>query len=139
MRFNNLFVYEITIDKHLDTKALAIPPMLIQPFVENAVEHGVRSLEDGTGRITVAFEQKEDSLQIEIRDNGKGIGSNFAEKRHEHVSYATQITKERIDAIEKMYKAKIEMKIVNLSKTYAEQGTSVKFVFPNSLMNTGKG
>lgn len=139
MRFNNLFVYEITIDKHIDTKALTIPPMLIQPFVENAVEHGVRSLEDGTGRITVAFEQKEDSLQIEIRDNGKGIGSNFAEKRHEHVSYATQITKERIDAIEKMYKAKIEMEIVNLSKTDAEQGTSVKFVFPNSFINTGKG
>ncbi len=138
MRFNSKFDYEIKTDEQLDVKSITIPPMLIQPFVENAVEHGVRTLEDGNGKISVSFEQKEGALQIQIGDNGRGIGNNSTEKRQEHVSYATQITKERIAAIEKMNKAKIEMEIIDLSKKEGGQGTSVKFVFPNSLITSGK-
>jgi tetratricopeptide (TPR) repeat protein len=139
MRFNNSFNYKICIDDQLDRKALTIPPMLIQPFIENAVEHGVRSLKDGSGKITVSFILVENSLIISVADNGMGISNTQNEKRKEHVSYATQITRERIAAIHKMYRKVISFEISGLNDVNNPQGTLVKFIFPFELIKQEAG
>ncbi|MBI3124940.1 MAG: histidine kinase [Ignavibacteriales bacterium] len=130
LRFNNKFEYAIRISEDIDRKQTFIPPMLIQPFIENAVEHGVRPLEGSEGKIQVTFEKNAEGLIVSVTDNGNGISKSQDDKRGEHVSYATEITKERISTIEKIYKAKIKMEILDLG---SEQGTLVKFEFPNSL------
>lgn len=135
MRFNNKFKYNIQVSEIIDQKQTFIPPMLIQPFIENAVEHGVRLIEGGEGIIQVSFEQNKDGLIVSITDNGNGLSKSRDEKRNEHVSYATQITKERISTIEKINKVKINMEITDQNDV---QGTRVIFVFPNSLINSGK-
>ncbi len=135
LRFNNKFEYDIRVSEDIDRKQTFIPPMLIQPFIENAVEHGVRPLEGNEGKIQVSFEKNAEGLIVSITDNGNGISKSQDDKRGEHVSYATTITKERISTIEKIYKSKIKMEILDLG---SKQGTLVKFEFPDSLIKMDK-
>ncbi|KAB2828654.1 MAG: hypothetical protein F9K10_00785 [Paludibacter sp.] len=74
----------------LDPESLEIPPMIAQPFVENAVEHGVRGVENG--RIEVVFALVGKKLILTVTDNGRGI----QESSQEHRSMALNITRERL-------------------------------------------
>lgn len=66
------FAYEIAIAHQLDSDNIEIPVMLLQPFVENAVKHGVAGMKDA-GMIRVSFEQQEKDLILKVEDNGKGF------------------------------------------------------------------
>lgn len=96
MRFSHSFDFQVeTADLEIDN--ILIPPMLIQPFVENAIEHGLMNLEK-QGRLTVEFLQDNKTLRIKIVDNGKG-GVGFSTKRGEKESLSQVITKERIELL----------------------------------------
>lgn len=138
MRFGNKFVYTINVDDNIDKATTFVPPMLIQPFIENAVEHGVRSVANNEGKIIVRFEKEDLNLSVTVEDNGPGIFAVTDQTRSEHVSYATQITKQRIAAIKKIYKSEIVMEIIDLSQKSAGQGTQIKFIFPNKLITQGR-
>lgn len=75
MRFNQSFEYHFQIDKNIDTTEITLPPLLIQPFVENAILHGITSIANG-GQINIDISKKENQLQITIKDNGKGFDKN---------------------------------------------------------------
>ena len=75
MRFNKSFEYHFQVDNNLDTVEITLPPLLIQPFVENAILHGMTSIKNG-GKIMINFSKKENQLQITIKDNGKGFDKN---------------------------------------------------------------
>src|SRR6202008_2622419 len=66
------FTYVINIAPGLDTENIDIPPMLAQPFIENAIEHGLRDVESG-GLVEISFSREENKLLLEIKDNGTGI------------------------------------------------------------------
>ncbi len=72
-RNKELFTYEILVDKDVETGKILIPPLLIQPIVENALKHGILNKEDGGGQISIILSVDRDFLKIEVRDNGIGF------------------------------------------------------------------
>ncbi len=121
LRFNNQFDFNITVDTGIDQEHMVLPPMLLQPFVENAVEHGVKSLgADKRGQIDVDFVQQDNVLKISVKDNGRGVYATI-NKNKQHLSHATNITKERVANINKLKEYEVSLNIDSIN----EQGTEV--------------
>lgn len=113
----NRFTFEIETDERIDPEATFIPVMLIQPFVENAVLHGMRHLEGKEGRIVVRFTKDENAVLCEIEDNGVGRAkaAEFeADGRKDHESAALSITRERLAQANEPGKAESKMEIIDL-------------------------
>lgn len=91
MRFEDAFAYELNIPDEQDLGAIMIPPMLIQPYVENAVLHGV-DFNDHTGRIIVDMKLHKDILEVTITDTGK----QQEQRVNTHRSLSGAISQERI-------------------------------------------
>jgi tetratricopeptide (TPR) repeat protein len=98
LRFEERFDYEIHVQRNLNISSIFLPPMLSQPFIENSIEHGFNDMESG-GKVEVYFQVENDSLLMDIVDNGKGIDETAGHK--DHSSLALEITKERIDLLNK--------------------------------------
>jgi tetratricopeptide (TPR) repeat protein len=122
VRLNNSFTYQIEIDDELEPDLDFIPPLFAQPFVENAIEHGVSQVE--SGHIDISFSLKGKQVELEIRDNGPGI--KHAGKS-EHRSLATIITKERVEILRRDKNQLIEFEVKSPVDT---AGTLVRFVLP---------
>ena len=99
MRFSNKFNYKISIDPEIDINQLNIPPLLLQPFVENSIWHGLMPSKN-TGEILIDIKKKGDHLHIIISDNGIGRkrASEIKNKEHkEHTSHGISISKDRLN------------------------------------------
>ena len=107
LQMNNSFEYKIEISDELDPEYEAIPPMFIQPFVENAIEHGIVSAKN-QGQISIKLTKAEELISISVQDNGAGLSQI---KTKEHKSLATTIINERIEAFNKGLKKKIKFEI----------------------------
>ncbi|MEO0339010.1 MAG: two-component regulator propeller domain-containing protein [Bacteroidota bacterium] len=95
------FTYKIQIRDGIDPESILLPPMLLQPFLENAVIHGVSHL-TYPGHITVLFDLKDDLLHIQIQDNGVGRHKAALLKKERepgHQSVALKVNKERLEAL----------------------------------------
>ena len=92
-RFANGLLYEVIAEDKVEVNELFIPPMLIQPFVENSIEHGLNNI-DYPASIQVDFTIVNDELLITIKDNGKGL-QQVAKSSTTHISRANQIIQER--------------------------------------------
>ncbi len=117
MRFKDKVQYKINVVPHIDQQYIEIPPLLLQPYVENAIWHGLMHKPEG-GNITIDISQPEEYLlHIEISDDG--IGRDMA-KEHKsksatrQKSFGLKMTSERLDAINHIYQTKTEVKIVDL-------------------------
>jgi tetratricopeptide (TPR) repeat protein len=118
-RFTDKFDYQWIIDENLHEDTFEIPPMLIQPYVENAVWHGLRYKEE-KGLLKIEFGQAQpDEVHITITDNGIGR-TKSQELKTEHqkkqVSKAMQNIKKRIQILNDMYADKVQVKISDLNK-----------------------
>ncbi len=133
LRFSNKFDYEIDVHGDLETEEIMIPPMLAQPFIENAIEHGIRHKEE-RGHIRVSFEQINHHLQLEVQDDGVGrvkAKELETDESLDHLSMATSITTERIEFLRRRYRKKIKMEIIDLfDKNGNACGTKVHFIIP---------
>ncbi|WP_075591032.1 tetratricopeptide repeat-containing sensor histidine kinase [Labilibacter marinus] len=132
LRFNPPFSYEIVIDESLDKDRTLIPPMITQPFVENAVEHGIKSI-GKHGKVTVRFTKSRNDLVVIIEDNGIGLAGSQVLKTEssKHQSMATQITNERLEVIQKMTKRNTSFRITDLQDNSENQtGVLVKIRMP---------
>ena len=96
MRFG--FLYDIQVDDAIDAANTEIPAMLLQPFVENAVKHGVSSL-NGSGQISIRFKKQEGGLLIEVKDDGKGFQDGSTANGN-----GTRLSQERIDLLNRLHK-----------------------------------
>ncbi|TAJ11676.1 hypothetical protein DMA11_15915 [Marinilabiliaceae bacterium JC017] len=99
MRMNNSFDYHIHVADAINVHAIEIPPMLIQPFIENAIAHGLNHLTDRKGILNIFFTINEDLLQVVVRDNGIGrekAAEINGEWRSNHKSLGSKITHERL-------------------------------------------
>lgn len=133
LRFNQKFEYEIITDHNIDPSSLAIPPMLAQPFIENAIEHGLLHKE-AKGKLTIRFLLRSDHILFEVEDNGVGR-EKAAELRKktdpEHKSLAVTITKERLTILSKGARKKFELDIIDLKGEMGNAlGTKVVFLIP---------
>ncbi len=136
LRFKDKFEYEILVDKQVDTSAIVIPPMLIQPYVENAIWHGLMHKNDGVaGKVEVIVGKQDDSLFCVVQDNG--IGREKAEElkaqksaNHKR-SMGMQITMDRVEMINKLYSTNTTIKITDLKDQAGNaKGTRVELVIP---------
>jgi tetratricopeptide (TPR) repeat protein len=117
IRFPQAFSYEVSADKNLDIDELQIPAMIIQPFVENSIEHGFAGV-NYPGNVTVKFTSENKELLIEIEDNGKGLSTTkenptAGQQGNEHISRASQIIKDRIYLLNIKLKTKAGFRIDN--------------------------
>ncbi|NND16825.1 MAG: histidine kinase [Eudoraea sp.] len=125
-RFPEKFEYEVDIDPEIDIETYQIPPMLLQPYIENAIWHGLRYKEE-KGYLKVQMIYR-DPANIEIRIEDNGIGrKRSAELKTEHqrkkTSKGMSTTKERVGILNKMYDDKVDISIDDLQKD--ETGTVV--------------
>jgi hypothetical protein len=98
LRFERPFKYEIDVDEELRNDNIKIPGMLVQPFIENAIWHGLLPKKEGEGWIRIAFRKKPGFAEITIEDNGVGrkAASQAKQKDGKKRSYGLQITEERL-------------------------------------------
>lgn len=129
MRFENRFDYTIEVTDELTFEKALIPPMITQPFIENAIEHGqLHTVENGF--IHILFRKKIHMLEIIIEDNGVGRKTSEKNKKsREHKSMAMKITKERIENLNRKYKTEGFLKIEDYDKTL-QTGTKILISLP---------
>ncbi len=131
LRFSGKFNYEIKIDDTVDAESVLIPPMLLQPFIENSIEHGFRKLQDGNGMIVISFNRKNSSLEIKIEDNGVGyLKANKEKSDKKHKSLGIETTVDRIKRINKGGKLQEYYNHTDLSTTGKQSGTRIIFKLP---------
>ncbi|MCB0806445.1 MAG: tetratricopeptide repeat protein [Bacteroidales bacterium] len=139
IRFEKKFTYEILVDEEIDPSHVFIPPMLTQPVVENAVEHGVRHLDSG-GVINVRYHQSGNHLEIVVEDNGVGREKSAeinSSRNKDHQSLASSITNERLLHLNKRFGENINLKYIDIKDEAGRPaGTKVILIVP--VANTGE-
>ena len=123
VRFEHRFSYKISYPKDLDIEVLKVPPLVIQPFTENAIWHGLMHKED-KGQLDIDVSEENDYVYIRITDNGIGrkkaaeLASKSATK---HKSMGLRITGDRIAMLEKANGGESPVKVIDLE---SEDGTA---------------
>jgi len=132
LRFNHKFNFSIFKSDAIEDD-MALPPLLLQPFVENAIIHGVIPKKE-IGSIAVRFTIENESLFCTVEDNGVGFNESRAQKENSvvaHKSMALDITKKRLEMIESTTKQKTEFKIEEIKSNPEEiLGTKVTLHLP---------
>lgn len=134
LRVGDRFDFAIQVDEAVETDFVEVPPMLIQPYVENAIWHGLVHLET-RGKVTVSVSQKDDKkLIIKILDNGIGRAKAAEIKSKTgstHKSFGMQITAERLNIIRQLYQIDTQLVIEDLkNQEGAPAGTLVCLELP---------
>lgn len=133
LRFEHQFDYEVRIGLGLRAEEIEIPPMLLQPYVENAIWHGLIHRQ-GKGRLDLAITCQDGALHCIIEDNGIGreearrLRSKSATRRK---SMGMAITQDRITIINKLYNANASVEVIDLKDDAGQaQGTRVELWIP---------
>ncbi|MEM6803356.1 MAG: histidine kinase [Bacteroidota bacterium] len=131
-RFQDKFEYEFIVDESVNRDQIDIPPMLIQPYVENAVWHGLR-YKEAKGFLKLHMKQEDEQLIIHIEDNGIGRERSQALKtKHQKAQKSTGLknTEERLKIINELYKKEVQVKILDLDTDAEDIGTRVEIKLP---------
>ncbi|MEL6987931.1 MAG: histidine kinase, partial [Bacteroidota bacterium] len=130
LRFEKQFNYHEYIDPVIDLKATLIPPMLIQPFIENAIWHGLLPKKSESSNLKLSFLNEQDQLIVLVDDDGIGTNQSKIRKSNFNVSrksFGQKIISERIDLINEIYALNAHVKILDKADlNINEQGTQVK-------------
>lgn len=136
LRFEKEFSYTITIDDRIDIETYCIPPMMAQPFIENAIEHGLLPKEE-KGTINIKYTLNNDLIQFEIIDNGVGRNSGLKisskQKNYDKSSLATILTLERLKYSKNINSKKVKLDIIDLVENNKPAGTKVVFNMPYQI------
>lgn len=135
-RFQEKFDYKFEVDNNIDQEAFLIPPMLIQPYIENAVWHGLRYKKE-KGYLHVFLKQKNDAVEITVEDNGIGRKKSQEFKTENQITLESTGLKniiDRLKIIRDVYKIKLDVSIEDLDKSTGE-GTIVKIILFKSILN----
>jgi len=135
LRFAERFEYEFKIDDDLEILSAHIPPMILQPYVENAIWHGLMHKQNGVGKLIVEIKNMGNVLQCTIEDNGIGRDKAMEiKKRKEGLrkkSLGMKITKNRIDLTNHLYNIDTKVNIVDLKNSNGEGvGTRIVIEIP---------
>ena len=144
LRFHDKFKYALQVDAKLDTHNIHIPPMLIQPYIENAVWHGLLPKKSDDKHLTIDMTTGSESLTITIEDNGIGRQKAAENKSKtaltdEYKSFGMALTEERLGMINKMKIGSAHVQIIDLKNENTEAaGTRVILTIPIQLLPNKK-
>ncbi|MBC7572356.1 MAG: histidine kinase [Spirosoma sp.] len=131
-RFGDEFRYVIEADARIDQDEVMLPPLLLQPFVENAIWHGLRQSQRPDKRLWIRLlMQDSQTLQFEIEDNGIGrqqaadLKSRSATQRK---SYGMDITRQRMELFNRNYPSQISIDLIDLN-TNGQTGTLIRMTY----------
>lgn len=127
-RFEDKFDYQITVDEAVQVSKFQIPPMLLQPYIENAIWHGLRYREEKGELLVTVKENSKDSIIISITDNGIGRKKSAeikTQNQKKQKSKGMGIIQKRVAILNDMYTDKVDIKISDLQ----ENGTGTKVLF----------
>jgi len=132
-RFGEQFDYQIDQADGLSTAEIDIPPMLLQPFVENAIWHGLR-YKDSKGQLRLSIREGANGrLVIQVADNGIGRDRSKAVKTKRQAQYQStglSNTQQRMDLINTLYDKQYELSITDLNPGQEDTGTLVTLSLP---------
>lgn len=127
-RSNNRFTYTIEVNDAINPENTMIPPMILQPFVENSIIHGLRDIEKN-GKIRITYTKKEDMMICSVEDNGCGRTQSSKFKTiHNKQSLGMSITKSRIEILNKLKNTKGDVTIIDLPN-----GTKIEVTIPLTI------
>lgn len=132
MRFDKKFEYKFIIDPNIDQNYDRIPSMLIQPYVENAIIHGLLP-KHGLGEILITLQKQNDTILCIIEDSGIGRENSKKFKKNrvqQHKSMGMSITQERLDILNASLNSNINSEIIDLYENGSSCGTKVRLVIP---------
>ncbi len=127
LRFEDRFVYNFDVDEGIDPENTQVPPLLLQPFVENAVWHGLLQKE-GKGKILISVKKNDNKIQYIITDNGigrkmaKSIKSKSALNKKK---FGLKLSEKRLESLKKIYGLNISFEIIDLYDDDIAKGTKV--------------
>ncbi len=134
LRFGKKFNFFITIEESINPELIEIPSMLIQPFIENSIIHGISPREDENGRIDIVFKVTETILRCEIIDNGVGrkkAGEIKKQTELTHKSMGMSILKERLELINAKENIDVYSRMIDLEDDdHVVIGTKVEINIP---------
>lgn len=134
LRFKDKISYSLSVDPSVDKRFIRIPPLMIQPYVENAIWHGLMHRDLG-GKIEITVKQTtENLLEVEITDNGIGRDAALALKSKsatDKKSFGMQITSERLALVNTLYNTQSIIEVKDLKDTEGvASGTKVILKIP---------
>ncbi len=136
LRFGNKLSYKINVDPAIDFEEPLIPIMLIQPFVENAIWHGILPKKEG-GHIQVNItKQRDGMLKVQIIDNGIGMQitkETTSNNKKAHISFGMEIAKKRIELIGKKTGHNLSIHIADAFPGEEYKGTKIEFFLPEDI------
>ncbi|GLU44965.1 tetratricopeptide repeat protein [Allomuricauda sp. NBRC 101325] len=127
LRFDNSFQYAFHIDENLDVDAHEVPMLLVQPYIENAIIHGLMPKE-GAKQLNLYFNDSPEFIECIIEDNGVGIISNKRNNQSDRISRGMSITEKRIESLTKFTNLDL-VQIENLNHG-TNTGTRVTILIP---------
>lgn len=130
LRYGDRFDFSLHVDEELDPEEWSFPPMLLQPVVENAIEHGLIP-KKGEGELHLTFKRKAEQLQVVVVDNGIGRKETVPGSQPYRKSVALEVMKDRIALMNRREKPKASFDIIDLQDDHGEAaGTKVVFHLP---------
>jgi sensor histidine kinase YesM len=136
LRFGDSMQYQVTVDEDLEEDIIGVPTMIVQPYVENAIEHGLRPNKGGL--ITIEFKYyDEDTILCIVQDDG--VGREFTREQQKkdgyelrHKSRGTSITEKRLELLNSTKKDKFFVQIIDLKDPLSKKplGTRVEIKIP---------
>jgi LytS/YehU family sensor histidine kinase len=134
LRFDNLFDYEVNAEKGLNLEKISVPPMIIQPYVENAIWHGLMQKRGEKGKLLLNIHQRNGHLLCSIEDNG--IGREAAQQLKtksatQRKSYGMKITSDRLAMLNKLAGTDASVNVIDLkNEDGSAAGTRVELSIP---------
>jgi LytS/YehU family sensor histidine kinase len=134
MRMGNLFDYNFQIDENVEKEEVKIPSMIIQPFVENSILHGISPL-NGGGLINISLSMvSEWAVRITVEDNGIGMEQSKTLRANDgsHLHLSMEMTRKRIEILGKKYGVETSLEVTEAFPGNNNPGTKVTVVLPVS-------
>jgi hypothetical protein len=134
-RFKDKFDYTFNMDETIDASEFSLPPMIIQPFIENAVWHGLRYV-DEKGALTIDIKKVQENLLIAVSDNGIGRGKSLELKtKNQKLQHSTgmQNIESRITIMNDLFKTNIKVTIDDAHPGAKNAGTRVEIFIPKKI------
>lgn len=128
LRFENKFKYKVFVDKKIDQNGIKLPSLLLQPIVENAINHGLKYKENNGILCIIIRYNESKNLEIIIEDNGIGRKASSEIKAKlllKHESKGNKLTSDKIDLYNKIYKNMITIQYIDLIENKIPKGTKV--------------